>query len=101
LAHGYYRCYSSPAGGRRDRAAQVGRRHLVLDGVDLLVPDGAIFSLLGPNGAGKTTMIHVLPTLIRVDSGEVHVAGHEVAWDPDAVRAGDRCSVWVKATLRR
>ncbi|MFD8491469.1 ATP-binding cassette domain-containing protein, partial [Streptomyces sp. NPDC059712] len=29
----------------------------VLDGVDLAVPEGTIFSLLGPNGAGKTTAV--------------------------------------------
>jgi ABC-2 type transport system ATP-binding protein len=28
---------------------------VVLDGIDLTVPEGTIFSLLGPNGAGKTT----------------------------------------------
>jgi ABC-2 type transport system ATP-binding protein len=60
---------------------------VVLDGINLQVPEGAIFSLLGPNGAGKTTMIHVLSTLIRADAGEVRVAGHDVASDPDAVRA--------------
>jgi ABC-2 type transport system ATP-binding protein len=60
---------------------------VVLDGIDLQVPEGTIFSLLGPNGAGKTTMIQILSTLIRADAGEVRVAGHDVAGDPDAVRA--------------
>ena len=30
---------------------------VVLDGIDLDVPAGTIFSLLGPNGAGKTTTV--------------------------------------------
>ncbi|WP_137034547.1 ATP-binding cassette domain-containing protein, partial [Streptomyces albus] len=30
---------------------------LVLDGIDLSVPQGTVFSLLGPNGAGKTTVV--------------------------------------------
>ncbi|MFE9680518.1 ATP-binding cassette domain-containing protein, partial [Streptomyces sp. NPDC006285] len=30
---------------------------VVLDGVDLNVPEGTVFSLLGPNGAGKTTAV--------------------------------------------
>jgi ABC-2 type transport system ATP-binding protein len=30
---------------------------LVLDGIDLAVPQGTVFALLGPNGAGKTTII--------------------------------------------
>jgi ABC-2 type transport system ATP-binding protein len=60
---------------------------VVLDGIDLTVAEGAIFSLLGPNGAGKTTMVQILSTLIGADGGEIHVAGHDLAADPDAVRA--------------
>jgi hypothetical protein len=60
---------------------------VVLDGIDLEVPEGTIFALLGPNGAGKTTTVHILSTLIGADGGEVGVAGHDVARDPDAVRA--------------
>ena len=61
--------------------------HLVLDGVDLDVAEGTVFALLGPNGAGKTTMVHILSTLISADGGDVQVAGHDLAGDPDAVRA--------------
>jgi ABC-2 type transport system ATP-binding protein len=60
---------------------------LVLDGIDLQVPEGTIYALLGPNGAGKTTMVQILSTLIGADSGEVRIAGHDPARDPDAVRA--------------
>ncbi|MFZ4185934.1 ATP-binding cassette domain-containing protein [Streptomyces pseudogriseolus] len=59
----------------------------VLDGVDLAVPEGTIFSLLGPNGAGKTTAVKILSTLITADAGDVRVAGHDLAADPQAVRA--------------
>ena len=60
---------------------------VVLDGIDLTVPEGTIFSLLGPNGAGKTTMVHILSTLITANAGEIQVAGHDLATDPDGVRA--------------
>jgi len=60
---------------------------VVLDGIDLDVPEGTIFALLGPNGAGKTTTVQILSTLIGADGGEVRVAGHDVARDPDSVRA--------------
>jgi ABC-2 type transport system ATP-binding protein len=60
---------------------------LVLDGIDLNVPEGSTFALLGPNGAGKTTMVNVLSTLIGADGGEVRISGHDPASDPDAVRA--------------
>ncbi len=59
---------------------------VVLDGVDLDVEAGSVFALLGPNGAGKTTIVQILSTLIRADGGEVRVAGHDVAREPDAVR---------------
>jgi ABC-2 type transport system ATP-binding protein len=61
--------------------------HVVLDGIDLEVPAGTTFALLGPNGAGKTTTVHILSTLIGADAGQVRVGGHDVARDPDAVRA--------------
>jgi ABC-2 type transport system ATP-binding protein len=60
---------------------------LVLDGIDLDVAEGTTFSLLGPNGAGKTTAVQIMSTLLRADSGEVHVAGFDRARQPDAVRA--------------
>ena len=59
---------------------------VALDGVDLSVTPGTIFALLGPNGAGKTTTVQILSTLIGADAGEVRVAGHDLALEPDAVR---------------
>ncbi|GHC66320.1 ATP-binding cassette domain-containing protein [Streptomyces violaceochromogenes] len=59
----------------------------VLDGVDLAVPEGTIFSLLGPNGAGKTTAVKILSTLITADAGTLRVGGHDLTTDPQAVRA--------------
>jgi ABC-2 type transport system ATP-binding protein len=61
--------------------------NLVLDGIDLTVQPGTVFALLGPNGAGKTTAVKILTTLIRADAGEIRVAGHDIATEPDAVRA--------------
>jgi ABC-2 type transport system ATP-binding protein len=61
--------------------------HVVLDGIDLTVAEGTIFSLLGPNGAGKTTAVNILSTLIHADAGQIRVAGHDLATDPGAVRA--------------
>jgi len=61
--------------------------HLVLDGIDLDVREGTTFALLGPNGAGKTTVVKILSTLIGFDGGQASVGGHDVAREPDAVRA--------------
>jgi ABC-2 type transport system ATP-binding protein len=60
---------------------------VVLDGIDLDVPAGTVFSLLGPNGAGKTTMVNVLTTLLRADGGTARVDGHDIAAETKAVRA--------------
>jgi ABC-2 type transport system ATP-binding protein len=60
--------------------------HVVLDGIDLEIPAGTIFSLLGPNGAGKTTTVQILSTLIGADEGNALVAGHDLKRDPVSVR---------------
>ena len=61
-------------------------KQVVLDGIDLEVPEGTVYALLGPNGAGKTTMINILTTLITADSGEVSIAGFDVVRDATAIR---------------
>jgi ABC-2 type transport system ATP-binding protein len=60
---------------------------VVLDGIDLDVPAGTVFSLLGPNGAGKTTTVNVLTTLMKADGGTAFVGGHDIATETKAVRA--------------
>ncbi|MGK5627238.1 ATP-binding cassette domain-containing protein [Streptomyces sp. URMC 123] len=60
---------------------------VVLDGIDLHIPEGSIFALLGPNGAGKTTTVEILSTLVAPDGGTAHIAGHDLAHRPDGVRA--------------
>jgi ABC-2 type transport system ATP-binding protein len=60
---------------------------VVLDGVDLSVRAGSVFSLLGPNGAGKTTTVNILTTLLTADAGTARVAGFDIARETRAVRA--------------
>lgn len=47
-----------------------------VDGVDLSVPEGAIYGVLGPNGAGKTTTLRMLLGIIDPDEGVRRVFGH-------------------------
>jgi len=58
-----------------------------LDGLDLAVPESAVYGLLGPNGAGKTTAVRVLATLLRPDHGRAEVAGFDVVRQAAQVRA--------------
>ena len=48
-----------------------------VDGVDLAVPEGAIYGVLGPNGAGKTTTLRMLLGIIDPDAGYRRVLGAE------------------------
>ncbi|WP_433546603.1 ATP-binding cassette domain-containing protein [Streptomyces sp. CA-294286] len=59
----------------------------VLDGIGLNIPAGSVFALLGPNGAGKTTAVKILSTLVTADGGQARVAGHDIAAEPQKVRA--------------
>jgi len=59
---------------------------VVLDGIDLHVAEGTIFSLLGPNGAGKTTTVQILSTLIPASGGEARVGGYDVRTQASQVR---------------
>ncbi len=61
-------------------------KHVVLQDINLKVPQGCVFALLGPNGAGKTTLINILSTLTAPDSGSVRVGGHDVMTHPEDVK---------------
>src|SRR4029078_3582690 len=57
-----------------------------LKNVNLQIQKGEIFALLGPNGAGKTTLISIICGLVTPSTGEVVVAGHNIATDYRAAR---------------
>jgi ABC-2 type transport system ATP-binding protein len=48
---------------------------VALDGLDLQVRPGELFSVLGPNGAGKSTAISLLLGLLRADAGTARLFG--------------------------
>jgi ABC-2 type transport system ATP-binding protein len=82
---------TSNASGAQNRPLAIEARGLVkrfdgftaVDGVDLSVPEGAIYGILGPNGAGKTTTLRMLLGIIDPDEGVRRLLGtdrpHEVA----------------------
>jgi ABC-2 type transport system ATP-binding protein len=61
------------------------RSQLAVDGLDLAVPEGAVFGFLGPNGSGKTTTIRMLLGLVAATAGDAHVLGAEMPRHVDSV----------------
>jgi len=59
---------------------------VAVDGIDLAIAEGELFSLLGPNGAGKTTTLRMLSCLLRPTAGTARILGHDICDDPLAVK---------------
>jgi ABC-2 type transport system ATP-binding protein len=53
------------------------RNTVVLDGLNMAVPEGSVYALIGTNGAGKTTTIKVLMNLLQPTSGVAEVFGRD------------------------
>ena len=75
-----------------------------LRGLDLNVPDGAIYGLVGPNGAGKSTTIRLLTGVMRPDGGTIEFDGRPV-WENPEVKAQiayipDELWFYPQATMR-
>lgn len=53
------------------------KNQVVLNGINLHIPESQVYCLLGPNGAGKTTLMKILTGIIPPTSGEVQFEGHQ------------------------
>ena len=60
---------------------------IAVDGLNLSIRRGELFSLLGVNGAGKTTTIKMLSCLTRPTSGDAFLNGKSICSEPAAVKA--------------
>ena len=59
---------------------------IAVDGLDLEIHRGELFSLLGVNGAGKTTTIKMLTGLTKPTSGDAFVGGYSITGEPEQVK---------------
>ena len=50
----------------------------ILRGIDLEAQAGKALGIVGPSGSGKTTLLMVLAGLENINSGQIHVAGHDL-----------------------
>ncbi|MEO3939367.1 ABC transporter ATP-binding protein [Dermatophilaceae bacterium Soc4.6] len=64
-----------------------------VDGLDLVVPSGAVYGFLGPNGSGKTTTIRMLLGLVSPTAGSRTLLGHDMTRDAGAALARVGCLV--------
>ncbi len=61
-----------------------------LRGVDLCVKPGEFLSIVGPSGSGKSTLFHIIGALTPPTSGQVTVAGQDLARMTDSGRTSLR-----------
>ena len=62
-----------------------GLRQALAD-LSLEIRSGEWFAILGPNGGGKTTLFRLLSTLVRVQTGDIRMLGHDLATEATAIR---------------
>ncbi len=59
---------------------------MAVNGIDLSINRGELFSLLGPNGAGKTTTINMLCCLLKPTKGTASILGYDIMKQPYQVK---------------
>jgi ABC-2 type transport system ATP-binding protein len=59
---------------------------VAVNGIDLNINRGELFSLLGPNGAGKTTTINMLCCLLKPTRGTASISGYDIMKQPYQVK---------------
>ena len=59
---------------------------MAVNGIDLSINKGELFSLLGPNGAGKTTTINMLCCLLKPTRGTASILGYDIMKQPYQVK---------------
>jgi ABC-2 type transport system ATP-binding protein len=59
---------------------------VAVNGIDLSIERGELFSLLGPNGAGKTTTINMLCCLLKPTRGTASILGYDIMKEPYEVK---------------
>jgi putative ABC transport system ATP-binding protein len=60
-----------------------------LEHIDLEIKKGEFVVVIGTNGSGKSTLLNAIAGTFPVDSGTIHIGGHDVTLQPEYVRA--RC----------
>lgn len=54
--------------------------HVVIDGLNLSIPEHSVFGFVGQNGAGKTTTMKMVLGLLKPTGGSITVCGEKVSY---------------------
>jgi ABC-2 type transport system ATP-binding protein len=57
-----------------------------VDGINLKIRKGELFSLLGPNGAGKSTTIRMLTTVLKPTDGDARINDYSLIKEKDKIK---------------
>ena len=55
------------------RGQTEGKKHFLIEDLDLEIPRGYITALIGANGAGKTTLFNIISGFLEADSGSIRL----------------------------
>ncbi len=59
---------------------------LVLNKIDLEIPQGQSVCLCGVNGVGKSTLLRITGGLLQPDKGNVRICGYDIRIDPEKAK---------------
>jgi len=51
---------------------------LIIDGLNVSIPNKKITTIIGPNGCGKSTLLKTISRLLKVKRGTVYLDGHSI-----------------------
>ena len=87
-ATGIKKSFHSRRGAASNDAARIDAARVdAVDGVDLSIRPGEIYGLVGSDGAGKTTTIRLLAGALKLDAGEITIAGCDIRTQVEQARA--------------
>ncbi|UXR78668.1 MULTISPECIES: ABC transporter ATP-binding protein [unclassified Staphylococcus] len=55
---------------------------VIVNNLDVTIPDGKITSIIGPNGCGKSTLLKALSRLLQTKNGEILLDGKNIQMQP-------------------
>ena len=58
-----------------------------VDGINLKIRKGELFSLLGPNGAGKSTTIRMLTTVLKPSNGDARIKDYSLLKEKNKIKS--------------